>query len=76
MIALAVMAGGFVLGNAAGAASRLLAWSVIPPAASLVGAGIGYGLLNASLAPLAYIALPLLLLWVAGASIAASLRRQ
>jgi hypothetical protein len=73
MLALAVLAA--AAAHLAGRAGPLPGWlrpAGIALAATLTGSGIGYLLLNPALAALAYLSLPLLLIWVTSVGLALS----
>ncbi len=74
MFALAVLAmSGAVLAGS-GVAARWLRYPAYALAATIAASGVGYLLLLNGLTPLAYLSLPLLLLWVTGSGITLSRR--
>ncbi len=70
MFVLAAMAAaGTVLARQTGLLPRWLRWAGVALAAAITMSGIGYALLNAAFAQVAWVSLPLLLAWVTGAGI-------
>jgi hypothetical protein len=70
MFLLAVMgAAGTVMARRTGLLPRWLRWTGVALVVALVASGIGYALLNNAFALAAWVSLPLLLIWVAGAGI-------
>jgi hypothetical protein len=77
MFGFAVMAAaGAVLARRAGVLPRWLGYLGAVLAVTLVGAGVGYLLTSAALATVAYMALPLLLVWVTGAGLSVASGRR
>jgi hypothetical protein len=70
MLVLAIMAAaGTILARQTGLLPRWLQWTGVALAAAIAASGIGYALLNATFAQVAWVSLPLLLAWVTGAGI-------
>ena len=70
MIVLATMAAaGTVLARQTGLLPRWLRWAGVALVIAIIASGVGYGLLNDTLALAAWASLPLLLVWVTGAGI-------
>lgn len=76
MFALAVLAVSGAVLSGAGVAARWLRHPAHALAVTIAASGVGYLLLLDSLAPFAYLSLPLLLLWVTGSGITLSRRAR
>jgi hypothetical protein len=77
MFVLATMAGaGTAMARQTGLLPRWLRWTGVALVVAIVASGVGYALLNDTFAIAAWASLPLLLLWVTGASIALGRRAR
>jgi hypothetical protein len=77
MFVLATMAGaGTVMARQTGLLPRWLRWTGVALVVAIVASGVGYALLNDTFALAAWASLPLLLVWVTGAGVAAGRRAR